>query len=311
MPFLLLSIVHWESMDFMVPALQFYWGSCLLPILCFIAVIERRWILGSLAFVLSLFLTTSALPLYPLVMIFYLIKKQWKCALGFGALSGIFLGYFFSQLTPDMVPTKTPDILFLIEYTAGFMGNILSNGSADLKSVAGVHEMIGVIVIGMGLYGCLRTKGYEILKFIFVYALVLALLAVFVRGGDNRYAPSRYALFAQMGLIAAGYLFVLGLSSKPIKLSRQYYLVWASGLSVILWAYSIYMCFDLLQKNKKVKNDSMVNYQITGDKSALAALLWGENVSEFGETLLLDSKTLGIYDFSKYKSAYIESNFQE
>jgi len=65
------------------------------------------------------------------------------------------------------------------------------------------------------------------------------------------------------------------------------------------------------KKNKKVKNDSMVNYQITGDKSALAALLWGENVSEFGETLLLDSKTLGIYDFSKYKSAYIESNFQE
>jgi hypothetical protein len=64
-PFLLLNINHWESMDFITPAWQMYWGSAFFPALFFIAVVEKRMTVAVFAFTFSLFYHLEHFPYTP------------------------------------------------------------------------------------------------------------------------------------------------------------------------------------------------------------------------------------------------------
>lgn len=290
-PFLLLSITHWEAMDFVTPAWQMYWGACLFPVLCFIAIVEGYVICAALAFIAALFLSSGGLCIYPLVIGFCLARKRWLHSIVFAATAGLGLIAFFHFLPASSGMTGMPDIRQMAAFIPAFMGNIVSNGVWDLQPYRWIHTSIGCMVLIAGIYVLWKFTDADLAKLVFIYVVFLAAMAIYARGVVYQYVPSRYAMFPALAIACLSCVY----TARWLKASspRASYKILVLALcSVLLWAHSIYKCIAPLDSNLHMRTSAMEKY-LAGNTDALMYLLWS---AEYGHTQLTDAKARGIYN---------------
>jgi len=308
-PFFLTGLAHWEAMDFMVPAWQFYWGALLLPVLSLMAAVEGYCVIASLCFAAALFLTSSAVALFPIVLAGYFLQKKWKEMIRFLLVAGIVMLYFFylamDRLLGKELPgmeTGLPGVDFVFGYVLAFLGNIVSNGEWDLRSYMNLHRVLGgLILAGSGLL-LWAARIPMLLKSIILYVLMLAIMAAVVRGGALDFVPSRYALLALLGmscLYAGGIVYLK--ADQPI-ITQGYFAI-TLFLSVCLWAVNSYRGFNALVENRSARGEAAAAYQRTRDAVHLDMLLWDR---EFGVTQLELAKQQGVYDIDAFRYEPLE-----
>jgi hypothetical protein len=289
-PFLLLSITHWEQMDFLTPAWQMSWGSVLLPILCFIAITEKRAITAGVLFAGAVYFSAGGFVLYPMALLYCLLKKHWRSFILFtvtGAILTLPLWYFSFFTNGEKHPL---DIVKIIYYFPAFMGNIISTGQYDLTPYVALHRTIGLAIVFAGGYAFYKFKGYDVEKMLFVYTVILGILAAFVRGTTIDNVPPRYSLFAMLALICMGVMFTNEwLKHKSLNIYKVSII---TMLAIFLWAHSLYQCIKLLEFNKNYRSGVVKQY-LSGNTQALEGLLWKV---EYAEKELSRAKKNGFYD---------------
>ena len=174
-PFLMLNINHWESMDFATPAWQMYWGSAFFPVLCLIALAERKMAICAAAFIAALYLSSGALALYPLIILFCCFHKRWENALNFVVSSAIPLLLFFFFNPPSNNANALPPVIGGLRYLLSFMGNLVSVGVWDLTPLSWIQIPLGALVLLAGTYMIFRIQTDHATKMIF--STVLSCLA--------------------------------------------------------------------------------------------------------------------------------------
>lgn len=293
-PFLLLAFTHWESMDFMVPAWQFYWGSTLLPVLVFIAVTEGYWICAGLAFASALFLSSGALGLCPLVIAYGLWRKQWRGCLVFTIICGLNLLIYFYYLPPASVEKGMPDVATAAIFILSFLGSAIPNPSGHLYPLMFFHVVLGIAVFVAGVFLVWKSEKGDALKLTFVYMVMLALMALAARGYSvTTQIPSRYAVFSLLAIVCIYGLWVSHLANSSKEATRTSVTA-VMVASMVLWVYSAYSCRQLLEMNNASRIVATQSY-LRGNEEVLASLLWDKN---FGQDMLYYAKRYGIYDLA-------------
>jgi hypothetical protein len=291
-PFLLLNINHWESMDFITPAWQMYWGSAFFPALFFIAVVEKRMTVAVFAFTFSLFLSSGALPLYPLAIVYCLFRKRWSDGISFAFRAAIPLLVFFFFNPPSGSVSKAPDFILMTKYIPAFMGNIVSTGTWDMTSIAWLQIPIGLIVIALGLYMLLKSNIGDFSKLIFLYVLLLGGMAAYLRGAGFGYVVSRYALFASLAVTCIYAIYASEIQNSSLKI-KKWFLPTASIISVLLWAHSIYICQTPLALNMEGRIKGIETYIHPEQPATQHFLVWDV---ESSRPIIEEAKTWHVYD---------------
>jgi hypothetical protein len=274
-PFFLFSISHWASMHFMDPAWQFYWGSTLFPLLVLIAILEQRYILASLAFAAAIFTSSGSLALYPLVMLFCLANKRWRMATGFGLVAGVFLFVFTLLEQRDPGVSESRILQFnswqFCKYVADFIGSLIPDTNWNSQYIQAEHYVAGFIIIASGVYGIWKIKGAALLKLVFVYTLILACMAFYLRVKTNHFIPSRYSLFSLMAAMSVCMMFIRHWISR-----NDQWIAFKTKLitlvSILIWAFSINQCEVALLHVKMAKFQAVQRYLASGDRKALTEI---------------------------------------
>lgn len=293
-PFLMLNINHWEAMDFITPAWQMYWGSALLPVLLFIALVEQRITLAVYAFTAAIFLSSGALPLYPIAIAYCLFKKRWNDSASFALRAAIPLLLFFYFNPPSSSTNKPLNIALMFKYIPAFMGNLVSTGKWDMSNIAWLHITMGLIVIASGLWVLLRAKNADVSKLIFIYVLMLGGMAAYLRGDGFSYVVSRYALFASLTITA---LYAACITNQQSMITTRKWGVPAIVvISMMLWLQSIYLCRVPLQINRDGRIDGIKAILDPNSTSGNAAALFGDQT--YLNKVIGQSKLLNVYNLN-------------
>ncbi len=282
-PFVLFSITHWEVLDFTTPAWQMYWGSALLPLVCLIAAVHRRWLLAAISFTAALFFSSGALALLPLVTVYGLYRRRWRETIFF-VLASIFATVIFLYFNPPE-SVILPSFLVVLKFIPAFMGNIISNGKWDLHSMQWIHFVTGISVILSGCFVLLRLHNVDLAKLLFIYVLVLACMAVYLRGGINPDMAPRYSLFALLAVAGLYCAFAQAWQS-----ARTDCIAGCIAVAAALWLHSYYSCLQLLNYDHNVRPHFLQQYLLGGD---LDKLLWD---SAYGREALEESTAAGTYN---------------
>lgn len=292
LPFLLLALVHWECMDFMVPAWQFYWGSCLFPLLMLMAVTEYRWLRAALAFIAALFLSSGTLALYPIAVVYAVLHKQWRGLLLFGVTTGLALLVYFHYLPPASVDKGLPDVSTTLIFILSFMGSAIPNPSGHLYPLMFFHILLGIAVLVLGIFLLWRETKADLLKLLFIYIVALAVMALVARGYSvNTQIPSRYAVFSLWALVCLYGLLLMLLKAGSIVVMNRC-VTTMTVIAMFFWVYSAYSCRQILEMNQASRIVATQSY-LRGNKEVLASVLWDK---DFGEDMLQRARQHGIYD---------------
>jgi hypothetical protein len=284
-PFVLLSVTHWEAMDFATPAWQMYWGSVLLPLVCLCAAVRKRWLLAVICSGVALFFSSGSLALFPLVAGYLLYRRFWREAVCFGLAGGSIVVFFLYLNPPEMQLVTVPSFGVVLEFIPAFMGNIVSPGSWNLEQFIWLHWSAGVCVMLAGTYIVFQLRDVDLSKLVFLYILLLACMAVYLRGGSNPDVAPRYSLFA---LLAVAYLYCA--VARGWQFSNKKCIAACTVVAAGLWGHSYYSCLKLLSYDHNVRLHFMQQYLLGGD---LDKLLWSE---EYGREALEESTAVGTYD---------------
>lgn len=289
-PFLMLSITHWEAMSMALGAWQMYWGAALFPMLVLIAVVSGAPLLASAMYFGALFESGGSLSLYPLVLAFFLLRKEWKSFLIFAVLGGLQTGVFlhFNSVSANL-QAKIPALIDIAKFVLAFVGNIYSEGSYDLQSVAGILIPIGALLIAIGVFCLFKVRGAELPKLLFIYVLILAFMTVYRR--PEMWIVSRYSVFALLATCSIYLLF--------IKYARETFSTKTTGAIAIvstclaagLWASSLYHCSKPLGEDHKSRILALQQFIETGDASGL---MWN---GPWASEILREAKRIGVYDY--------------
>lgn len=303
-PFFLTGLAHWEAMDFMVPAWQFYWGALLFPLLSLMAAAEGFCMIAGVCYAAALFLTSSAIVVFPIVLMGFFVQKKWKEMTCFFILAGLATTYFlyiaidriFGKELPGM-DAGLPDVNFVVGYALAFLGNIISNGEWDLRSYTTLHQVLGGVMLPVSGVLLWTGKTPLFLKSIILYVLILAIMAAVIRGGALEFVPSRYALLALFAwsCLYAGSIVYLK-ADKPMIAQRCFALTML--FSVCLWAVNTYQGLNALIENRIARGEAATLYQSTREGSNLDVLLWDW---EFGVDQLRLAKQQGVYDIDAFR----------
>lgn len=293
-PFLLLSLTHWESMDFVTPAWQMYWGACFFPVICFIAIIEGYAVTAALSFVIALFLSSGGLCLYPLITGFCLLNKRWLQACKFAVIAGIGLMLFFHFLPVQQGMTEPPDVLVILKFIPAFMGNIVSNGNWDLTPYQAIHTSIGAAVLLASIYAFVKLKDANLFRLVLVYVILLAGMAVYARGALYGYVPSRYATFPALAIACLCCHLLIQRLKQP-AVADKVFVSSVLACSILLWLHSLYVCREPLEFNRKIRSEAIHGYA-AGNTDILNNLLWS---ADYGDLQLKRAKELSIYVIEK------------
>jgi hypothetical protein len=271
-PFLLFSITHWFAMHFMDPAWQFYWGSTLFPLLVFIAILEQRYILASIAFAAAIFTSSGSIALYPLIVLFCLSKRDWRSAAGFGLVAGLFfvLFYCLDQHDPSISERKILhfNIWIFCRYVGDFIGSLIPDIHWNSQYIQPQHYVAGLIIISAGLYGTWRFKGMALLKLVFIYTMILPCMAYYLRAGKYPFVPSRYSLFSLMATMSISMMFMGHWVSKNDKwIAAKAKLLTVAA--ILIWIFSILQCEIPLLQIKNIKFHAIQRYLASGDPDTL------------------------------------------
>ncbi len=291
-PFLMLNINHWEAMDFITPAWQMYWGSAFFPALCFIAIVEKRVTIAIYAFVGALFLSSGALPLYPLVIGYCLVRRRWQDTVDFALRAGMPLLIFFYFNPPSGSASKAPDLILMLKYIPAFMGNLVSTGTWDMTPIAWIQIPLGIIIIGLGARVLLKSSNGDLSKLIFIYVMILGGMAAYLRGEGFAYIVSRYALFASL---AATCLYaVYAKDIQGVSKNAKWFFPAASAIAALLWVHSMYICRTPLQLNMNQHLNGIEAYlNPTEPAENYLPLVWD---IAYGRPVMDEAKTWGVYN---------------
>lgn len=284
-PFVLLAITHWEAMDFATPAWQMYWGSALLPLVCLHAATRKRWLFAVTCCSAALFFSSGSLALFLLVPAYLVYRRCWREAICFGLLGGPVIVFFLYLNPPDMQLVTAPSVGVVLEYIPAFMGNVVSPGSWNLEQFIWLHWSAGICVILAGVYVLFRLRDVDLSKLVFLYVLLLACMAVYLRGGSNPDVAPRYSLFALLAVACLYCALARGWQSAN-KRGIAVCIAVAAGL----WGHSYYSCLKLLSYDHNVRLRFIQQYLLGGD---LEKLLWDP---AYGRTALEESTAAGTYD---------------
>lgn len=292
-PFFMLSINHWEAIDFLSSALQMYWGSGLLAVAGIMLLTCDKIASASLLFAAAIFASGGALAVYPIACLYFLIERKWKDWLIFIFCSSVILvGYTFVN-PPSQQVKSLPDLLTWINYTLEFTGNVIGSKQWDLSPLAWAHNLIGLFEIAAVLLLAWRTRGHIAIKLVFFYAVLLGVMAGYARIDLFAHAVSRYAMYAMLAASCAYILLVanyLGDINRPTFKLATICIVGTIGVS--LWVNSLWACTTPLQLNHDQRIDGMRHLIETGSPEKLSA--W--NITRAME-ILNATRESGVYDY--------------
>jgi hypothetical protein len=288
-PYLLLSIIHWEAMDFYSSAMQMYWGSGLLAIVGLIAITTRHPIVASLCFLAGILASGGTLAAYPISLLYLCVTRRWKDGVIFLTCTVAVLWGYVHLNPPQQNIHAFPNPLQLSLYTLEFTGNILSNGLWDMTSYAWIHRTIGTGMILLMLYLFKKTPGCHLFKLLFLYVVALGVMCGYMRMDVYSHAVSRYSMYA---LLAAVCVYVMLVSHVQ---SRNSMLVPTVSLAiVVLWMHGLYVCRSPLQTNHSQRIAEMQRYIETGDPKVLES--WN---AVHAQRVLDMSRQTGLYDYTR------------
>lgn len=290
--FLMLTINHWEAMDFVTVTWQQYWGSAFFPALCLLAIVERKTTVAVYAFTGALFLSSGALALYPLVLAYCALRMRWTDAAAFAIRAALVLLVFFYFNPPQNSVSAAPDYALMLKYIPEFMGNLVSTGKWDMSNIAWIHLPLGLVVIGLGAYMIVKLPDGDFSKLLFVYVMILGGMAAYLRGGGFAYPVSRYALFASLAATGIYAVYAARLQNNPT--AKRWCLPAISAAAILVWMHSLYICQTPLQLNKTERLNGIQAYiQTDKDPSTFIPIFADFN---YAQPILEKANQLGIYN---------------
>lgn len=291
--FLMLTINHWEAMDFVTVTWQQYWGSAFFPALCLLAIVERKTTVAVYAFTGALFLSSGALALYPLALAYCALRMRWADTVSFAIRAGIVLLVFFYFSPPQTAGAPAnPDYALMLKYIPEFMGNLVSTGKWDMSNIAWIHLPLGLLVIGLGAYMVIKLPDGDFSKLLFIYVMILGGMAAYLRGGGMAYPVSRYALFASLAAAGIYAVYAARLQNNPT--ANKWCLPAISTAAILLWMHSLYICQTPLQLNKTERLNGIQAYiQTDKDPGTFIPLFADFN---YAKPVLEKANQLGIYN---------------
>lgn len=289
-PFLLMSITHWEAMSMALGGWQMYWGASLFPILILIAVISGAPFLASILYFGALFESGGSLCLYPLVLGFFLLQKQWRNFLIFSLLGGIQVGIFlhFNPVSANM-PSSVSGGVEIIKFILAFLGNIYSVGAYNLLPQATLQIVTGAAFLIAGIFCMFTVRGCYLPKMLMIYVVILAAMAIYKRSGI--WVVSRYSGFALLAACSAYCMLLTYFREKKSILTPDIFAATAMCFAAGIWAWSLYHCIQPLRDDHKSRVLALQEYINTGDASGL---MWN---GPWASEILSEAKRLGVYDF--------------
>lgn len=289
--FFMMSIVHWEAMSMALGGWQMFWGASLFPLLILIAATSGSPFLASALYFGALFESGGSLCLYPLVLGFFIFKKQWRNFLVFFLLGGIQVGIFlhFNPISSNLQTSTTAGFTEIVKYILAFVGNIYSVGVYDLQPLSTLQIVTGLILIVAGSFCLLNVRNNYLPKLLLVYILILAGMAVYKRPG--LWVVSRYALFSLLAVSCIYYMLLQYIQEKHNEKAATIFSIATACVAIGIWAWSLYYCTQPLRQDRKDRVLALQQYINTGDASGL---MWN---GPWASEILSEAKRLDIYDF--------------
>lgn len=290
-PYLMLAITHWESLDFTLPAWQMYWGAALFPIGMLLAMVEKRIIIALVCLFGALFTSGGSLALFPVAAAYLLYRKQWLQLVIFAVIGGLMLWLFLHFNSPGYHLKTRPDVIAIARYVLPFMGNLLSTGTWDMSAYITVHSIIGGVLLALFAWLFFTTEKQDFPKMLFAYAVLLAGMAAYKRGDQSIGGISRYSMFALMSATAVYYLLMhkMRAQSPAVKAALAGVFV---IVTVAVWADSYRVDLAPLHQNRNLRIDAAKTYIETGNAGGL---MWH---SEWADEIFSEAKRIGIYDIA-------------
>lgn len=289
-PFLMMSISHWEAMSMTLGGWQMYWGAALFPMLLLIAAVSGAPILASILYFGALFESGGSLCLYPLVLVFFLLRKQWVNFLIFAVLAGVQVGIFlhFNPISSN-IQTALPDGMTATKFILAFLGNIYSVGLYDLQPLAAFHIAIGATILVAGIFCIFTVRDCDLPKLLLIYVLILGAMAIYKRPG--LWVVSRYSVFALLAAASVYCMLLKYLQGKCTPNTAGIFSLVVTCCTAGLWGLSFYYCMQPLQDDHKSRVLALQQYIETGDASGL---MWN---GPWASEILSEAKRLGVYDY--------------
>ena len=295
LPYLLLSLIHWEAMDFYSSAFQMYWGSGLLIVAGLMLLVSGWTITASLFFLGGLFASGGALAAYPVSLLFLLGTRRWKALLVFIGCSVPALWLYAHINVEAQAVRELPQWQPLLAYVFEFTGNLTSNGQWDLSSHARYHQLLGALMTGLAAFLAWRVPGHYVFKLLFAYVVLMGAMAGYMRMDVYSHAVSRYSMYALLAAVSLYILLLAWLGTLPQgTAARKILPLLITVASVALWVHSLLLCQEPLQQNRDSRSAHMQSYIQTGDPAVLDS--WN---AAHAQKVLDDSRQSGLYDYKK------------
>lgn len=290
-PYLMLTLSHWEGIDFASAAIQMYWGSSLLAVACLLALTANRGILAGVLFTAAVFWSGGGIALYLIALAYCLLLRQWRTAACFLLVASHALLVLASQASPrDSLQASMPALQDLLLSTLAFMGNLWANGDINLKPLAGIHRITGALLLLAAAWLLVRAKGQHLPKLIFMYVLGLALMAAYARGAMYDYiAISRYSQFALLGSACVYLLLIAHLHSNAASY-RGLACMLVTVLAATVWANTLLRCQAPLESNYQQRLQLASNYLAYGSTQRMAPN------PEVADATMVQAALLGVFN---------------
>ena len=249
---LLLSFSHYEMMTWAMTSIQQYW-QVTFGIIAIGYMVNQNFYRSMIFYLAAIFTSGGGMALVPLMILYYLINRQWKCFFQCTLLTAIALLTYFILLPYNAPPTKQLiEILFhphlFLAYFFGFVGGLGKIQNLGLTSYLLTGIVLSLLFIKKAIYIKNHCPFYFWLCIYIWFTAVLAALNRSILGietsGDSRYseysilfAASLYLAYLYLassknrsrilwlGLILAAIIFSYWYeTSKPYLIDQRYWL---------------------------------------------------------------------------------------
>lgn len=296
-PYLLLSVVHWENMFFATPAIQNYW-SILFGVLCLICLSKGKLFFLYILFPMALFTTGGSILLYPLANFSLMMQRKWKSFILFFTQSTFWIAFYFYNYHKPIGHPSILDALYhpvrMIKYFFSFWGNIFPQNSL-LAYYNIIPFFTGIVLCGLSCvlfgYFVIKRKDDIFLPLTISFVTLTALTITLTRSGLGiaQALASRYSIYPLLALVCV-YIFI------TIIVPHKYFLTGIMLFVMVSWgsgaAYFEHTNYFLELKNQRIA--SIVAFS-KGDKESL---LYPDK--DHAAQLLLISEQYHIYHYKNH-----------
>jgi len=230
----MMCLSHYELMTMAMAAVQHYFQVFFCVLSVWYLVSGRR-LFALTFFVCAIFTSGGGICLVPVILLYYLSRKEWRNLVTSVIIIGIVFIIYFPLLGFTKPPTH-PNILlalqsplYLITYVFGFLGNL----GNTYKSSIGLGVIFTVYLISKWRF--LSTK-YPFLFWLVAYLFVTAMTNAITRGGlgIRTGQGSRYTIYSIIFFSIVYFSFLLSASSAK---KRMYVANISFVLSLGIFAY--------------------------------------------------------------------------